>query len=164
MHVVEDRVRTLEDAERIGREMYDAYAESLEEGNYDDWVDADPEARLEMNWTLQAVDQLIAGDLDLTDHEVHSKVGFSVYDGYLIPFDDEASGVLVQSAHEVKHAADFLEAFVGDGKLEWDAATVRSRYGEDGLRAARAALRRTQGFYARARDRQMAVIKFCAMG
>src|SRR3546814_17779162 len=79
-------------------------------------------------WTLQAVDQLIAGDLDLTDHEVHSKVGFSVYAGYLIPFDDEASGVLVQSAHEVKHAADFLEAFVGNGQI--GRASCRERVGQ----------------------------------
>ncbi len=166
MHVSEDLIGTPEDAERIGREMDDARWALRGPENYDAWTDADPETRLEMDWTLRVVNQLVAGDRDTRDHTVHSQPGFSMYDGHLIPVvDDEASGIMVQSAHDVKHAADFLETFVGDGgPLDRHVDLVRARYDEEQLRAGRATLRRTVGFYVRARDRQMAVVKYCSVG
>ncbi|GAA2220399.1 hypothetical protein GCM10010413_09470 [Promicromonospora sukumoe] len=165
MQVAEDLIGTPEDAERIGRGMSDAQWALEGPRNADAWTDADPEARLEMDWTLRVVDQLIAGDRDTRDHSVHSQQGFSMYDGYLIPLDDEEAGIMVQSAHDVKHAADFLETFVGDdGPLDRHVGLLRARYDEEQLRAGRATLRRTVGFYVRARDRQMAVVKYCAVG
>lgn len=162
MHVAEDLVRTREDAERIGQEMDAARWAGWEHENYDEWTDADPDARLELDWTLQTVNRLIAGDRDTSDHAVHSQLGFSLFDGSLIPFDEDAAGILVQSVDQVKSAADFLEAFVEDGTLDRHAAS--SRADRDQLRAGRAALRRTLEFYVRARDRRTAVIKFCSMG